>query len=87
MNWRSVIEGLLLIGSWMTISMLAAILCIWIIHRYFPRNPDAEYTYVLKSTNGNRTTVVLPPGLPETERRKVLDEAYRRLGVQPERGP
>jgi hypothetical protein len=86
MNWQSTIDGLFLIGSWMAGSMLVAMLCIWIIQRYFPPNPDAEYTYVLKNTSGERTTVVLPPGLPESTRREVLNQAYRRLGVEPESG-
>lgn len=87
MNWQGMIDGLLLIGTWMTGSMMAAILCIWIMHRYFPRDPNARYIYVLKNTSGQKTTVFLPPGLPETEQRKALDEAYRRLGVEPAAPP
>ena len=86
MNWQTTIDGLLLIGSWASGSMLTLIVFLWILNRYFPRDPNAEYTYVLKHKNGQRTTVLLPPSLPEAERKKVMDAAYRRLGVDPETG-
>lgn len=86
MNWQTTIDGLLLIGSWASGSMLTLIVFLWILNRYFPRDPNAEYTYVLKHKNGQRTTVVLLPGLPEAERKKRMEAAYRRLGVDPESG-
>ena len=86
MNWHEVIDGLLLIGLWMLGSAITAIIIVWTIRRFFPRKPEDDYTYVLKSKNGRRTTVVLPPGLPEAERQKIMNEAYQRPGIAPESG-
>lgn len=84
MNWGETVDGLLLIGAWMAGSMTVAVVCAWAIPRYFPRKPEDEYTYVIKTKNGKKTIVVLPPELSETEREKVMNEAYQRLGIHPE---
>ncbi|MQA41663.1 hypothetical protein [Rugamonas aquatica] len=86
MNWPVVVDGLLYIGSWMLGSMTVAIFCAWAIPRFFPRKPEDDYTYVLKNKHGKKTTVVLPPDLPDAEQQQILDEAYRRLGINPESG-
>lgn len=86
MNWTDVIDGLLYIGAWMGGSMAVAIFCAWAIPRFFPRKPEDDYTYVIKSKSGKKTVVVLPPDLPEAEREKVMAEAYQRLGIAPESG-
>lgn len=79
MNWAELIDALLYIGSWISGSMLVAIFFAWFIPRYFPRKPEDDYTYVIKNKKtGKRTIVVLPPDLPEAEREKILNDAYRR---------
>jgi hypothetical protein len=84
MNWNEVIDGLLLIASWMLVSSVALIIIVWTIRRFFPNLPEEKYTYVLKTKNGKRTTVVLRPGLTEAEQEKIMNEGYQRLGIPPE---
>ena len=80
MNWIAVINGLILICSWMACSMAAAVAIAWLIRKLFPRKPEDDYTYVLKSKNGKKINVVLPPSLPEEQRAQIMSEAYRKLG-------
>ena len=84
MNWADISDGLVLICSWMIGSTAAAMAIAWVIRYFFPRKPEDDYTYVIKSKSGKKTTVILPPNLPEAERQKVLNEAYQRLGIKPE---
>jgi hypothetical protein len=57
----------------------------WFIPRYFPRKPEDDYTYVIKNRKSRKkTVVVLPPGLPEYERKKIMNDAYRRIGIEPD---
>ena len=86
MNWSAVLDGLILIASWMLGSLAAALAIAWAIRHFFPRKPEDDYTYIIQSKNGKKTTVVLPPDLPESERTKIMAEAYRRLGIKPESG-
>ncbi|MCU6500294.1 hypothetical protein LPN04_21090 [Rugamonas sp. A1-17] len=86
MNWSAVIDGLILIASWMLGSLAVALTIAWTILHFFPRKPEDDYTYVIKSKSGKKTVVVLPPDLPEAERKKIMAEAYQRLGIAPESG-
>ncbi|MYM89973.1 hypothetical protein GTP91_22730 [Rugamonas sp. FT82W] len=86
MNWSAVLDGLILIVSWMLGSLVVALVIAWSIRHFFPRKPEDDYTYVIKSKSGKKTVVVLPPDLPEAERKKIMAEAYQRLGIAPESG-
>ncbi|USX17524.1 hypothetical protein NHH88_09880 [Oxalobacteraceae bacterium OTU3CAMAD1] len=84
MNWDSVIDGLLLIFSWMLGSMAIAITLALAIRRFFPRRPEDDYTFVLKSKDGKKATVELPPDLPEAEQQERVRQAYEKVGLPPQ---
>lgn len=81
MNWTETIEGLATIVSWMLGSLAIALTIAWAIRRFFPRKPEDDYTFILKSADGKKTTVFLPPDLPEAEQQERMRQAYEKLGL------
>ncbi|HWW72710.1 MAG TPA: hypothetical protein VN089_22425 [Duganella sp.] len=81
MNWALAINGLVTIFSWMLGSLAVALSIAWGIRHFFPRRPEDDYTFVLKSTDGKKATVFLPPDLPEAEQQERMRQAYEHLGM------
>jgi len=84
MNWALAIDGLVTIASWMLGSLAVALSIAWAIRRFFPRRPEDDYTFILKSSGGKKATVVLPPDLPEAEQQERVRQAYEKLGLPPQ---
>lgn len=81
MNWESLREGLELIALAMLGSVAFAIAAAFILRRYFPRKIEDDYTYVMRSADGKKATVFLPPDLPEAEQQQRMRQAYEKLGL------
>lgn len=84
MNWASLIDGLLMIFSWMLGAMAVAITLALAIRHFFPRKPEDDYTFFFKSVDGKKATVELPPDLPEAEQQERMRQAYEKLGLPPQ---
>jgi hypothetical protein len=81
MNWELAIDGLTIIFSWMLGSLAVALSIGWGIRHFFPRRPEDDYTFVLQSEDGKKTTVELPPDLPEAAQQDRVRQAYEKLGL------
>jgi virulence-associated protein VagC len=82
MNWALAIDGLFAIAAWMLGSLAVALTIAWAIRHFFPRRPEDDYAFTLKSSD-KKATVVLPPDLPEAEQQERMRQAYQKLGVPP----
>lgn len=83
MNWTSVIDGLITIGSWMLGSLAVAITVGLAIRHFFPHKPEDDYTFIVKSKDGRKAIIELPPDLPEAEQQERMRQAYEKLGLPP----
>lgn len=84
MNWESLQEGLELIALGMLGSVIFGVTAAFLFSRYFPRKIQDDYTYVLRSKDGRKATVELPPDLPEAEQQERMRQAYEKLGLPPQ---
>lgn len=85
MNWAEAIDGLTMMGFWMLASMITAVSLGLLIRRLFPRKAEDDYTYVARSVDGKKATIVMPPDLPEAEQQERMRQAYEQLGLPPMR--
>lgn len=83
MNWAMVFDGLATIAVWMLSSLAVALLIGMAIRRGARNKPGNAYTFILKSPEGKKTTVVLPPDLPEAVQQHRMRQAYEQLGLPP----
>lgn len=84
MNWESLREGFELIALGMLGSVIFGVVATFVRDRYFrPNNAEDHYTYILRSKDGRKTTVELPPDLPEADQQERMRHAYEQLGLPP----